>query len=410
MKIYLILVFLFLTVNVLHSQGGDWTLYYTGVDNKITAIIEDQNSVIWLGTESAGLLKYEGGIFTIYNAQNSPLPGSTIWALAVDQQNNLWIATHDTGLVKYDGNNWTCYDMMQIAPKSAANSAWEVEVDDENNIWVGTYWAGLAKFDGNSWTLYDDSNSPMPQSQMEINAIAFDNLGNLWYGTDSKGFGMFDRNNYWEIYEIMTWIYCIAIESTDDVWFNGSYLAKLSSDSLWTEYQYNVQSFSNYAIAIDPNNKKWMAQEDSCGIFIVENDNFNSFYPSFPEIQDAKTYSIYIDNTNTKWIGYTNGYLLKYTGDNPVDVMEENGNLLNAFSLYQNHPNPFNPITKIRYSIPSVISSEGRNLRVTLKVYDILGREITTLVNEEKSAGTYEVEFKGFKVCKRCLFLSVENR
>jgi len=63
------------------------------------------------------------------------------------------------------------------------------------------------------------------------------------------------------------------------------------------------------------------------------------------------------------------------------------------FSLFQNYPNPFNPTTIISYNIPSVISTEGRNLRVQLKVYDLLGREVATLVNEEKPAGSFEVSF-----------------
>ena len=63
------------------------------------------------------------------------------------------------------------------------------------------------------------------------------------------------------------------------------------------------------------------------------------------------------------------------------------------FVLEQNYPNPFNPSTKIRYHIPSVISTEGRNLNVQLKVYDVLGNEVTTLVDEYKPAGLYEVEF-----------------
>jgi hypothetical protein len=58
------------------------------------------------------------------------------------------------------------------------------------------------------------------------------------------------------------------------------------------------------------------------------------------------------------------------------------------FELFQNYPNPFNPSTTIQYEIPELSL-------VTLKVYDVLGNEITTLVNEEKPAGNYEVEFDG---------------
>ena len=58
------------------------------------------------------------------------------------------------------------------------------------------------------------------------------------------------------------------------------------------------------------------------------------------------------------------------------------------FMLFQNYPNPFNPSTTINYSIPKLSF-------VTLKVYDVLGNEITTLIDEEKPAGTYKVKFDG---------------
>lgn len=63
------------------------------------------------------------------------------------------------------------------------------------------------------------------------------------------------------------------------------------------------------------------------------------------------------------------------------------------FSLEQNYPNPFNPSTKIKYSIPSVALSGVEGSLVTLKVFDVLGNEVTTLVNEEKPSGEYEVVF-----------------
>lgn len=58
------------------------------------------------------------------------------------------------------------------------------------------------------------------------------------------------------------------------------------------------------------------------------------------------------------------------------------------FILYQNFPNPFNPATTIKYSVP-------KTSNISLVVYDVLGREITTLVNEEKLSGIYEVELNG---------------
>ncbi len=71
---------------------------------------------------------------------------------------------------------------------------------------------------------------------------------------------------------------------------------------------------------------------------------------------------------------------------------KENGNTIpTSYTLSQNYPNPFNPSTKIKYSIPNVGTQHA--LSVQLKVYDVLGNEIATLVNEEKQTGNYEVEF-----------------
>ena len=85
---------------------------------------------------------------------------------------------------------------------------------------------------------------------------------------------------------------------------------------------------------------------------------------------------------------------------NPTEVESETDIALpTEFSLSQNYPNPFNPSTKIKYTIPNVTlgSSSRAESReegfVTLRVYDVLGNEVTTLVNEEKPAGSYEVEF-----------------
>jgi mannose/cellobiose epimerase-like protein (N-acyl-D-glucosamine 2-epimerase family) len=65
----------------------------------------------------------------------------------------------------------------------------------------------------------------------------------------------------------------------------------------------------------------------------------------------------------------------------------------NDFELFQNYPNPFNPVTTIQYQIPDLPAGRQGLSFTTLKVFDLLGREISTLVSEEKSSGNYEVKF-----------------
>jgi hypothetical protein len=76
--------------------------------------------------------------------------------------------------------------------------------------------------------------------------------------------------------------------------------------------------------------------------------------------------------------------------------------LPNQFALEQNYPNPFNPTTEIRYQISEVSN-------VTLKVYDALGREVSTLVNEQKTPGTYEVNFDGSRLASGAYFARLQS-
>jgi hypothetical protein len=68
--------------------------------------------------------------------------------------------------------------------------------------------------------------------------------------------------------------------------------------------------------------------------------------------------------------------------DNPQNIIP------NAYELGQNYPNPFNPRTTIAYKLP-------KNGIVSIKVYDVTGREVATIVNENKPAGSYQAVFNG---------------
>ena len=77
-----------------------------------------------------------------------------------------------------------------------------------------------------------------------------------------------------------------------------------------------------------------------------------------------------------------------------VNVKNTNNRMPREFTLYQNYPNPFNPATKIRFDIKKS-ESRSQNSEVTLKIFDIMGKEVATLVNERLQAGTYETTFDG---------------
>ena len=84
-----------------------------------------------------------------------------------------------------------------------------------------------------------------------------------------------------------------------------------------------------------------------------------------------------------------------------VGVEEENGIIPNSISLYQNYPNPFNPSTTIKWQQPEAGI-------VTLKIYDVLGREVATLINEELTAGNHETVFDASQLSSGIYFYQLK--
>jgi hypothetical protein len=85
----------------------------------------------------------------------------------------------------------------------------------------------------------------------------------------------------------------------------------------------------------------------------------------------------------------------------PTDVNDGSNSLPEIFSLEQNYPNPFNPSTSIQFRIPE-------NSFVSLKIYNVLGKEVSTLINEEKNAGAYEVNFNASALSSGVYFYKLE--
>ena len=156
---------------------------------------------------------------------------------------------------------------------------------------------------------------------------------------------------------------------------NGFTWNLICSDPSYPTYNYiwDIKITANYNITAISKNR----------YFFTSDNGTNWQIQSF---SGEELNSIQFSDDNVGWITGNNSLLLKNSNDGITGIKENNLTLPDDYSLTQNYPNPFNPSTKIKYNI-------GATGIVTLKIFDILGREISTLVNEEKPAGRYEVNF-----------------
>ena len=138
----------------------------------------------------------------------------------------------------------------------------------------------------------------------------------------------------------------------------------------------------SYALDFRTPDEGWSAS----GIFFLYTSDGGVNWQMLDTPDTSAVFDLQFVNDTLGFACGQDGVILRYTGSttNLIDQEQLNSN---GFELLQNYPNPFNPTTIIRYQIETTSY-------VTLKVYNILGIEIKTLVNEEQYSGLYELEFK----------------
>jgi len=175
---------------------------------------------------------------------------------------------------------------------------------------------------------------------------------------------------------------------------NGSTLMQTTDGGYTWQVQLNQAiSISDYWIS-DENNV-WLVPTS------LKTTNGGQSWESYWHPSSYGIYSVQFIDNKIGWFAGQEGTILKYYNDEPTSIeTEEFEYTILNYSLSNNYPNPFNPVTKTKFEIPgqSALDGQNDNPLVTLKVYDILGREIATLVNEEKPAGEYEVDFNATKL------------
>ena len=177
-----------------------------------------------------------------------------------------------------------------------------------------------------------------------------------------------------------------------------------SSDmgATWSNISSNLPDAPVNAFAVDNNNQSVLYVGNDVGMYVSSNtgDSWEFLGEALPVVTVG---DIKIHPTANFLVAGTHGRsMFKIDLDMVTGVETDNKNTtLNRFVLEQNYPNPFNPSTNIQYAL-------GRQQFVVMKVYDVLGNEIATLVNEEKSAGTYEIKFDASVLTSGVYFYKLE--
>jgi Secretion system C-terminal sorting domain len=227
--------------------------------------------------------------------------------------------------------------------------------------------------------------------------LTYDENGHILTELHEVGWvGPFVNDNRWTYTYDSTWA---IVSKLNEKWLNGQWVP----GQRYT-YTYDAEGSMLFWLTELWSNDQWVNSERSTYAYDAEGNLtslwhygwLNSSWTS-TDIGEGGGFGVSDSAGNTYDLGY--GYnctlirKLIVTG-----VASQSGNLPAVCSLSQNYPNPFNPTTKIQFTIVSAKSgsASGGNRQLTIvNVYDVLGREVATLVNEVKEPGTYTVQFSG---------------
>jgi ligand-binding sensor domain-containing protein/two-component sensor histidine kinase len=281
-------------------------------ENFISAILEDANNTIWIGTTN-GLNSFDGQYFTQYKDE---LLGNNIHALVQDKKKNIWICTN-AGVSKYDGKYFTNYTVKNGLPSDTVVACME---DRNGNIWFGTN-RGAAKFDGESFTLYTTKDGLLYYS---ISSLVEDSSGNIWLGS-GKGLNKFDGKSFTHYTEkeglSSNVVWTMSKDRYDNIWIGTSFggINKFDGKS-FTQFNLKEGLSNNKVRTIqeDHNGNIWFTT-DGGGINKLNDAGF-SYLPQNEVLANNRVRPIIKDKNGNIWFGTEGAGIGKYDAGNFTGV------------------------------------------------------------------------------------------
>jgi ligand-binding sensor domain-containing protein len=350
------------SAGVHRSTNGGIAWHASGLTNEDVLTVKRHRGSLFAGTFAGGLYRSTNNGGTWIPVGGGFPPGG---AFALAELGQLLFVANDNGIFKSSngGTNWVATSLLE--PNQQA-----LTVSPAGHLYAGTVDAVVYRSTdaGVTWTEILDGNSTIsdilvaPNGSIYVSLQSFFNPGVL----RSTNNGVTWQN---------------VLPSVVAGWF-----AINSAGHIF------LSTYSSYVYRTVDGGSTW--QQISTGM------------------ASAGTQGIVVNDSGVVFVGTLNGQV--YRSAQPTVSVSDDRATPREFTLYQNYPNPFNPSTKIRFEVGgsgeggSGFTVQGSRL-VTLKVYDVLGREVEMLVNENLQPGSYEVTFDAAGLASGVYFYRLQS-
>ncbi|OGG03003.1 MAG: hypothetical protein A3F83_04385 [Candidatus Glassbacteria bacterium RIFCSPLOWO2_12_FULL_58_11] len=394
-------------------SGTLWTNYTfaTGLASDNTYhVAQDKDGIYWVATDN-GVNRYDGRIWTTFTQFNG-LGENWVNYILADRDSVLWFGLKTKGISRYDGTTWQTISWIKGVDKI------EVRVicqDLEGNIWVGTRLQGVSKFDGQNWTTYTTADGLVSNN---VWGIAIDSAGNKWFATFGGGVSMFDGRRWISYTEkddglALNVVNDVAVDRDGTLWFatdNGISTLKpenikqppIPTCDINGDRRLNISDAISLILLLRDRPDVVLADYDGDGkgsladvIWLLKDLRYGNCPPlsaspagAVPPVRKLNTEDVAYVTGLLHRLELASGEIAEFAA--ALHALGETPSLPAAFSLEGNVPNPFNPSTTIRYSVP-----EGKPVRTSLKVFDLRGAQVRTLVETVREPGQYTIFWDG---------------
>jgi hypothetical protein len=361
--------FILLTTQICFGQWEQTNGPYSSPYDPSVQCFSINGTYLFAGTDVGGVFHSTNNGFN-WIAGNSGLTSTDVYALAVIGT-NLFAGTGLGGVFRStnNGTNWTETGLTGVRDLAVSST----------NLFVGTgHGVFLSTNNGTSWT---DVSSGLTNTDVWALVV---NGTNLFAGTHGGVFRSTNNGTNWTaagLTNLLIWTFAVSDTNLFAGAYSGVFLSTNNGTS-WTEVNSGLtNSFVNTLVVYSTN----LFAGTYGGVFLSSNNG-----TSWTDVSSGLTNTdvialvVYGANLFAGTVGNEVSVWRRPLSEMITSVEGPSKYLPTRFALSQNHPNPFNPSTKIKYSVP-------QTSQVQIKVYDVLGNEIETLINEEKPAGTYEV-------------------